>query len=299
MTHQFDRYSGSNPEGTDIPIKPKPAKLGGIKKDVDKSTPLGQHIRTTTSVSQVHGEVQTKPPRGGRSKLKHVSVTTTPSYHPTTIIQCSNGRYLRTVGGQLISAWKSVSIWTSVAGSERLPGRAGGSCGTMGPCAFRLKPGLEQRPGGWFSMEENAKGAVGAVRDGSRRLWAKRHKWTSGNSLPNRLQKEKEKEKEPAPRERTPKYSLMDRTLWYGTMASAGSGMKPLALVGLIMIKIYMVWIDSLESDYENLLVQTWTVVKEMHREGSSHGKKCGDWVIIDKCEVLIVYCANCELMIN
>ncbi|KAF3561639.1 hypothetical protein DY000_02018208 [Brassica cretica] len=157
----------------------------------------------------------------------------------------------------------------------------------MGPCAFRLKPGLEQRPGGWFSMEENAKGAVGAVRDGSRRLWAKRHKWTSGNSLPNRLQKEKEKEKEkePAPRERTPKYSLMDRTLWYGTMASAGSGMKPLALVGLIMIKIYM--------------VQTWTVVKERHREGSSHGKKCGDWVIIDKCEVLIVYCANCELMIN
>ena len=38
-------------------------------------------------------------------------------------------------------------------------------------------------------------------------------------------------------------------------MALAGSEIKPLALAGLIMIKIYMVWIDSLESDYENLLV--------------------------------------------
>ncbi|KAG2264861.1 hypothetical protein Bca52824_071940 [Brassica carinata] len=29
----------------------------------------------------------------------------------------------------------------------------------------------------------------------------------------------------------------------------------------------------------------TWTLVKERHREDSSHGKMCGDWVIIDKCE--------------
>ncbi|KAF3593722.1 hypothetical protein DY000_02022666 [Brassica cretica] len=27
---------------------------------------------------------------------------------------------------------------------------------------------------------------------------------------------------------------------------------------------------------------QTWTVVKERHREDSSHGKMCGDWVIVD-----------------
>ncbi|KAG2255887.1 hypothetical protein Bca52824_075181 [Brassica carinata] len=27
---------------------------------------------------------------------------------------------------------------------------------------------------------------------------------------------------------------------------------------------------------------RTWTVVKERHREDSSHGKMCGDWVIID-----------------
>ncbi|KAF2557071.1 hypothetical protein F2Q68_00016345 [Brassica cretica] len=44
---------------------------------------------------------------------------------------------------------------------------------------------------------------------------------------------------------------------------------------------------------------RTWTMVKERHREDSSHGKICGDWVIIDKCEVLIAYCANCELMID
>ncbi|CAG7885623.1 unnamed protein product, partial [Brassica rapa] len=45
--------------------------------------------------------------------------------------------------------------------------------------------------------------------------------------------------------------------------------------------------------------VQTWTVVKERHREGSSHGKMCGYWIIVDKCEVLIAYCATCELMID
>ncbi|KAF3599529.1 hypothetical protein F2Q69_00037135 [Brassica cretica] len=126
---------------------------------------------------------------------------------------------LGTVGGQLISAWKSVPVWTSVAGSERLPGRAGGSCWMMGPCEFRLEPGLGQRPGEWFSMGETAKGSVGPDRGCSGRLWAKRHKGTSGNPLPNPLivcnkfwrmdkrqkEKEKEREKEPAPGERTPK----------------------------------------------------------------------------------------------
>ena len=41
-------------------------------------------------------------------------------------------------------------------------------------------------------------------------------------------------------------------------LALAGSGMKPFALAGLIMIKIYMFWIDSLESDYGNLLVENY-----------------------------------------
>ena len=53
---------------------------------------------------------------------------------------------------------------------EQLPGRADGSCGTMGPYAFRLEPRLGQGPGGWFSMEETAKGAVGAVGGGSEQL---------------------------------------------------------------------------------------------------------------------------------
>ncbi|KAG2263688.1 hypothetical protein Bca52824_070767 [Brassica carinata] len=47
------------------------------------------------------------------------------------------------------------------------------------------------------------------------------------------------------------------------------------------------------------LVDRTWTVVKERCREDSSQGKKCGEWVIVDRCEVLIAYCANCELMID
>uniref|UniRef100_M4FIL3 Uncharacterized protein n=1 Tax=Brassica campestris TaxID=3711 RepID=M4FIL3_BRACM len=49
---------------------------------------------------------------------------------------------------------------------------------------------------------------------------------------------------------------------------------------------------DSLSQD------QTWTVVKEKHREDSGHGKMCGEWVIVDRCEVFIAYCATCELML-
>ncbi|KAG5392728.1 hypothetical protein IGI04_022691 [Brassica rapa subsp. trilocularis] len=44
--------------------------------------------------------------------------------------------------------------------------------------------------------------------------------------------------------------------------------------------------------------VQTWTVVKKRNCEDSSRGKICGDWVIVDRCEVMITYCACCELMI-
>ncbi|KAF2564178.1 hypothetical protein F2Q70_00017452 [Brassica cretica] len=50
---------------------------------------------------------------------------------------------------------------------------------------------------------------------------------------------------------------------------------------------------------YRTPKVPTWTVVNERHREDSSHGKMCGDWVIGDRCEVLVAYCANCELMID
>ncbi|WZZ27184.1 hypothetical protein YC2023_010585 [Brassica napus] len=44
--------------------------------------------------------------------------------------------------------------------------------------------------------------------------------------------------------------------------------------------------------------VQTWTVVKERDCEDSSRGKMCGDWVFVDRCEVLVTYCACCEFMI-
>ncbi|KAF2599377.1 hypothetical protein F2Q68_00010686 [Brassica cretica] len=36
---------------------------------------------------------------------------------------------------------------------------------------------------------------------------------------------------------------------------------------------------------YHVLLDQTWTAVKEKYCEDSGHGKMCGEWVIIDKCE--------------
>ncbi|KAF3599334.1 hypothetical protein F2Q69_00034697 [Brassica cretica] len=94
---------------------------------------------------------------------------------------------LGTVGGQLISAWRSVPVRTSVAGSERLPDHAGGSCGTMGLCAFRFGPGLGQRPRGWFSMEETAKGAVERLWSVLEQFWAKRCKGTSGTISANPL----------------------------------------------------------------------------------------------------------------
>ncbi|KAL0657357.1 hypothetical protein Bca4012_077942 [Brassica carinata] len=88
--------------------------------------------------------------------------------------------------------------------------------------------------------------------------------------------KEKEKEKDMAPGERTPKPGL-----------GAPDLMKDLSVAAC--------YCDSLW----NRLDLIWTVVKERHCEDSSHGKMCGEWVIIDKCEVLIAYCANCELMID
>ena len=41
-----------------------------------------------------------------------------------------------------------------MAGAERLPGCAGGSCGTMGAVCTRFEPGLGQEPGGWFQWRK-------------------------------------------------------------------------------------------------------------------------------------------------
>ncbi|KAF3532122.1 hypothetical protein DY000_02040920 [Brassica cretica] len=64
---------------------------------------------------------------------------------------------LGTAGDQLTSAWRSVPVRTSVAIAERLPSRAGGSCGTMGPCVPKAEPGLGQRLGELVFGGETAK----------------------------------------------------------------------------------------------------------------------------------------------
>ncbi|KAL0826756.1 hypothetical protein Bca101_050433 [Brassica carinata] len=47
-----------------------------------------------------------------------------------------------------------------------------------------------------------------------------------------------------------------------------------------------------------NPKVQTWTVVKEKHREDSGHGKMCGEWVIPSSGVILVVYCETFDLML-
>ncbi|KAF2565033.1 hypothetical protein F2Q70_00016073 [Brassica cretica] len=65
--------------------------------------------------------------------------------------------------GQLISSWRSVPVWTSVVGSERLPDRVGGPCGTMGPCATTIGPGRWEKAWELVFIWETAKGAVGRL----------------------------------------------------------------------------------------------------------------------------------------
>ncbi|KAG5393537.1 hypothetical protein IGI04_023500, partial [Brassica rapa subsp. trilocularis] len=89
--------------------------------------------------------------------------------------------------------------------------------------------------------------------------------------------REKDKEKEMAPGERTPKGTL-----------NQGPGRFSIQVLGL--------WSDCSWSDLD-VLDQTWTVVRQMHRKDSGHGKMCGEWIIVDRCEILIAYCATCELM--
>ncbi|KAL0660657.1 hypothetical protein Bca4012_097494 [Brassica carinata] len=89
--------------------------------------------------------------------------------------------------------------------------------------------------------------------------------------------KEKEKEKDVPPGERTPKCDVI------GLMETGNAEPRPWPVQRLSLRH----W------------DRTWTVVKERCREDSSQGKMCGEWVIVDRCEVLIASCANCELMID
>ena len=52
-----------------------------------------------------------------------------------------------------------------MAGSEPLLGRAGGSCGTMEPCAFRLEPGLGNGFR-WEKLPREQLDRIGAVMGG-------------------------------------------------------------------------------------------------------------------------------------
>ncbi|KAG5374298.1 hypothetical protein IGI04_042387, partial [Brassica rapa subsp. trilocularis] len=105
--------------------------------------------------------------------------------------------------------------------------------------------------------------------------------WNLKGFSPVKVQRdrEKDKEKELAPGERTPKGTL-----------NQGPGRFSIQVLGL--------WPDCSWSDLD-VLDRTWTVVRERHREVSGHGKMCGEWVIVDRCEILIAYCATCELMLD
>ncbi|KAF3605079.1 hypothetical protein DY000_02046483 [Brassica cretica] len=95
--------------------------------------------------------------------------------------------------------------------------------------------------------------------------------------------KEKEKEKDLPPGERTPKVSGVD------CGGRPGYADDPYGLVGTLNPSLGRfrdkvlglgrtdLWSDLISRD------QTWTVVKEIYREDSGHGKMYGEWVIIDK----------------
>ncbi|KAG5375514.1 hypothetical protein IGI04_040110 [Brassica rapa subsp. trilocularis] len=183
-----------------------------------------------------------------------------------------------------------VPVWASVARSERLPDHAGGTSGTMGMGAFRFGPGLGQGPRGWFSMEETAKGAVDRLWSVLERFWAKRCKGTSGTISANPLGSGVDfgiripegnfvqiVRKRETKRERTVGQGV---TVWRLDLFRRRLGRERQDWRKRRRRRRHK------ETARLRLVVQTWTVVKERHREGSSHGKMCGYWIIVDKCEV-------------
>ncbi|KAF2547476.1 hypothetical protein F2Q70_00021935 [Brassica cretica] len=133
----------------------------------------------------------------------------------------------------LTSAWRSVPVRTSVVGSERLPSRPDGPCGTKRPDAILSEQSNETKAwGSGFPCGNYQGSSWGGYGSGSERFWAKKYKGTSGISLANPLEpirpwevtdkfdrgkqgvmdtrqreKEKEKEKDMVPGERMPKFS--------------------------------------------------------------------------------------------
>ncbi|KAF3569646.1 hypothetical protein DY000_02016396 [Brassica cretica] len=203
---------------------------------------------------------------------------------------------LGTVGNQLTSAWRSVPVRTSVAGSERLPSHPDGPCGTKSLGAILAEQGNETKAwGSWFPCGNCQGSSWGGYGSGYERFWAKRMDT-----------RQKEKEKDLAPGERTPKVSgVVRKPSDIAGVWSDGSDLMALNQgLGRFRNDVHgLGWIFGALSKLARLgpdepFVQTWTVVKEMDCEESSSGKMCGDWVFVDRCEALVTYCACCEFMI-
>ncbi|KAG2311913.1 hypothetical protein Bca52824_023470 [Brassica carinata] len=105
--------------------------------------------------------------------------------------------------------------------------------------------------------------------------------------------KDNEKEKEQAPGDRTPKVRgvAKDHRTWpaddpFGMWFGLVRLVTPISDFFYSVLHIFLV-VD-----------QTWTVVREKHREDRGHGKMYGEWLDPVNCVILVAYCATCELML-
>uniref|UniRef100_M4CCT6 Uncharacterized protein n=1 Tax=Brassica campestris TaxID=3711 RepID=M4CCT6_BRACM len=198
---------------------------------------------------------------------------------------------------QIGGVFRSGPVWPEPSGYQDVPAAR---VGQWGPCAPGSNQGLGKSLGDGFNGG-NCRGSIWAVM--GRFLgwfWAKMCKGTSGTISANPLQpiaqaivRERETKRE-RERDRRPKEKPS------GGLICSGEGLA---------VRDKACEVDRRQKEKEKekeaaqgdrkRKVQTWTVVKERIREDSSHKMMCGDWVIVDRCEVLIAYCANCEILID
>ncbi|KAF3525314.1 hypothetical protein F2Q69_00047795 [Brassica cretica] len=204
---------------------------------------------------------------------------------------------LGTVSGQLNSARWRVMVRAGVVGSWAVMGWWDLDMNHQGSVGLGLRQGTQ----------DDVMGLVFGQPKGEKSSWAViSEKWKDQAVEMDTRQrdKEKEKEKDVPPWEITPKihpfFSLLLNLLSImlcdviGLMETGNAEPRPWPVQRLSLRPCRAVlWSDLISRD------RTWTVVKERCREDSCQGKMCGEWVIVDRCEVLITYCANCELMID